>query len=152
MKLEDRFRIFQIHDTSSKQLLISCPSCLYTLDEFDSNAERIRFIESASDLANRSTVREMNKNVEHPHLKLGIAACTHHSYSNSTTILEPYGLCQIESIIIIYGSLTFSTYQVTPIIDNQKRFSYQHYMRCIPTTTYNTSATIENDRTIPTNT
>ncbi|KAG1445377.1 hypothetical protein G6F56_009937 [Rhizopus delemar] len=41
--------------------------------------------------------------------------CSYHTYSNSTaTTLEPYGLCDIEKIIIHFGSIRFLSFQITP--------------------------------------
>lgn len=121
MLADDPFRIFQIHDTKTKQLIISWPACLNTLDDN---------IQNATQLATTLTRLEMEKRVEHPLLKTD-TACTHHSNSNSTSMLKPYGMCQIERIIITYGSLTFSSFQITPVIDNSIR-TYHHYMCMTP--------------------
>jgi hypothetical protein len=37
----------------------------------------------------------------------------HHYNGSSTAILEPYGLYDIERIVICYGNITFGLFQVT---------------------------------------
>lgn len=81
-------------------------------------------------LVTELTKNEMDKRIEYPLLKNN-TACTHHSHSNSTAMLDPFGLCQIERIIITYGSLTFSSFQITPILDNSSS-TYHHYMYMTP--------------------
>ncbi|KAI8073667.1 hypothetical protein BDF21DRAFT_423988 [Thamnidium elegans] len=116
--LEDPIRIFQLYYTQTKQLIISWPGCL---DDT---------ITQALKLATLLTEKEMDKRIQYPLLKTD-TACTHHSHSNSHQMLEPFGLCQIERIIITYGSLTFSSFQFTPIIENSTS-TYHHYMYMTP--------------------
>ncbi|KAI9260026.1 hypothetical protein EDC94DRAFT_611511 [Helicostylum pulchrum] len=113
--LEDPIRIFQIYDTQTKQLIISWPGCLD---------------DTITKLATLLTEKEMDKRMEYPLLKTD-TACTHHSHSSSHQILDPFGLCQIERIIITYGSLTFSSFQFTPVIENSTS-TYHHYMYMTP--------------------
>lgn len=140
---KDPLRIFEIYDTQSRQLIISCPSCLYTTNHLDEDTTLL--IQSATELAHTITLREMDKRTQQqqqPKEQARITTCTHYSHSNTTAILQPHGLCRIETIIITYGSLTFSTYQITPMMiennnalhhsTNNNTCSYHHYIRCDP--------------------
>jgi hypothetical protein len=130
MTIDDPFRIFQIYDTHTKQLLISWPNS-------DSNVLYYSgpvFMEGLFELVNNITVREMDRRVQNPQLKSD-AACTLHTHSNSTTVLKPYGLVQVERIIITYGSLTFGSFQITIVKDQRCISSYHHYMYCTPSST-----------------
>ncbi|KAI9480707.1 MAG: hypothetical protein EXX96DRAFT_563840 [Benjaminiella poitrasii] len=70
------------------------------------------------DLVNTLTAQEIDKRTAQSNPSLpGIAsyaACIHHTHSTSTVMIEPFGLCQVEKIIIVYGNLTFSSFQITP--------------------------------------
>lgn len=115
MSSEDPMRIFQIYNTETKDLIISWPN---------------KSDDVAIELATTFTRQEMDKRVEHPLLKTD-TACTHHSHSNSTHPVNPYGTCQLERIIITYGSLTFSSFQITPVIESSIG-TYHHYMYMTP--------------------
>lgn len=133
MQSKEPLRIFEIYDTQTRQLIISCPSCIYTIIIDD---ETKLLVKSATELAHKLTLREMDKQQQQIPLKEG-TTCTHHSHSTSTAMLEPHGLCRIEKIIITYGNLTFSTYQITPMmiettLNHQHPSSYHHYMHCAP--------------------
>lgn len=147
---KDPLRIFEIYDTQSRQLIISCPSCLYTthVDE-----DTTLLIQSATELAQTITLREMDKRTQQQQQpKQARTTCTHYSHSNTTAMLPPHGLCRVETIIITYGSLTFSTYQITPMMiesssssnnalhHSTNTCSYHHYIRCDPV--------IDSDRSI----
>jgi hypothetical protein len=127
MTIEDPVRIFQIYDTHTKQLLISWPTSDSNGLYYNSPALE----EGIFELVNNITVREMDRRVQSPQLKAD-AACTHHTHSNSTAVLKSYGLCQVERIIITYGSLTFSSFQITMVKDQRSIRSYHHYMYCTP--------------------
>ncbi|CEP09157.1 hypothetical protein [Parasitella parasitica] len=94
-------RLFQIYHTQCQQLLISGPKTPAT--------------KSVIDLTSSITLKEMDRRLQHPQLKSDAAACTHHSHSKSNMMLESNKLCQIERIIITYGNLTFSCFQITTI-------------------------------------
>ena len=138
-KVKDPLRIFEIYETSSQELIISCPNCL-SLSTIDT--KRKEFIASASSLANRLTIEEIEKRLKYPKTEVD-AACTHHSHSKTTAIIEPFGLCRIEAIVITYSSLTFSIYLITPTTKEQDSIPYPRYMHCLPDSTKEYNGTIE---------
>ncbi|GAN03404.1 hypothetical protein MAM1_0040d02857 [Mucor ambiguus] len=98
LMMDEPLRLFQIYDTQCQQLLISWPNTAVT--------------ESVMDLTSSITLKEMDRRLEHPQLKSDAAACTHHSHSRSNMLLESNKMCQIERIIITYGNLTFTCFQI----------------------------------------
>lgn len=133
MTLEDPVRIFQIYNTHTKQLLISWPNSDNSMLYYNYNPAQEKFMSSAFALVNNITIQEMDRRVQNPQLKSD-AACTHHTHSNSTAVLEPHGVCQVERIIITYGSLTFGSFQIAMVKDQRLIRSYHHYMYCTPNT------------------
>ncbi|CAO3661567.1 unnamed protein product [Rhizopus stolonifer] len=114
--LDNLLRPFQIYDNSN-QLLASWPHALNHDLLFQNQKDihhplypkdvRKRFIENASGAA----LSEIKNG--HRSSRFG---CSYHTYSNSTaTTLEPYGLCDVEKIIIHFGSIRFLSFQITPL-------------------------------------
>ncbi|KAG1120615.1 hypothetical protein G6F42_012706 [Rhizopus arrhizus] len=99
--MDEPLRLFQIYDTQCQQLLISWPNTTVT--------------ESLMDLTSSITLKEMDRRLQYPQLRSDAAACTHHSHSKSNMMLESNKLCQIERIIITYGNLTFTCFQITAL-------------------------------------
>ncbi|KAI7897980.1 uncharacterized protein BX663DRAFT_526664 [Cokeromyces recurvatus] len=85
--------------------------------------EEIKFL---LDLTNTFTLQEIERKIAYTTnfstSLTGVTAyatCTHHTHSTSTVMTEPFGLCEVERIIIIYGSLTFSLFQITSLDTNK---------------------------------
>lgn len=135
------YRIFQIYDTKTKKLIISWPTT--------TNASNNLFIKNGTELANMITIREIDQHLLNNTQQQATAACTHHCHSNSNLIIEPYGLCRVERIIITYGNLTFSSFQLTPLNllsllskeqSSSSCSSYHHYMYCSSAANNNSSS------------
>jgi len=98
---DEPLRLFQIYDTQCQQLLISWPNTTA--------------METVMDLTRSITLKEMDRRLQYPQLKSSAAACTHHSHSRSNMLLESNKMCQVERIIITYGNLTFTCFQITAL-------------------------------------
>lgn len=106
--MDEPLRLFQIYDTQCQQLLISWPNTTVT--------------ENLMDLTSSITLKEMDRRLQYPQLRSDAAACTHHSHSKSSMMLESNKLCQIERIIITYGNLTFTCFQITALNTEDRSF------------------------------
>ncbi|KAG1343249.1 hypothetical protein G6F62_004849 [Rhizopus arrhizus] len=109
--LDHLLRVFQIYDIKSNQILLSWP--LYSSISEDVHhplypAETRRgFIESIRKIA----LSDLNSSQSSSSSTLG---CSQHVYSSSTVTLMPYGLCHVEKVIIYYGPIVFTSFQITP--------------------------------------
>lgn len=120
--LDHLFRVFQIYDNSTHQLLASWPlpldhskSIIQTPDKIHhplySQEVQRQFIEDVSRLTQKMTIKEINSG----HLLQPRLGCSQHIFSNSTVTLDPLGLCDVESITIYFGPIVFATFQITPV-------------------------------------
>jgi hypothetical protein len=109
------FRIFQIHDTNTHELVLSWPPAYVAPTANDSATSHESFVRLTFDLVQIITLRMMEKKLSDIDSKNMV--CAHHSHSSSTVLMDSYGTCEVERIVITYGSLTFSTFQVTPSSD-----------------------------------
>ncbi|ORE14399.1 hypothetical protein BCV71DRAFT_251376 [Rhizopus microsporus] len=138
--LDHLFRIFQVYDSSTYQLLASWPLLLDHLKRiiqtpdmvhhplYSQEAQR-QFIEDVSRLTQTMIMKEINSG----HLSQPRLGCCQHIYSNSTVTLDPLGLCDVESIIIYFGPIVFATFQITPVhSQSYHRSNVQSEFRRLP--------------------
>ncbi|KAG0178435.1 hypothetical protein DFQ29_003478, partial [Apophysomyces sp. BC1021] len=134
-------RVFQIHNTFTRQLIASWPPkestdephpILATSSAAQPHDVPIR--EQLFDLANELAREVSRKEIYSTNDTLPTdIACTQHFHSSTTLPLQSYGMCRFEKLIVPYGVVAFGLFQVTGI--QRKRTSdlrpYQHYMHCV---------------------
>ncbi|KAI8884988.1 GATA-domain-containing protein [Backusella circina FSU 941] len=111
---QNPFYIFQIYNTNSQKVVVSWPP-LHSINP-PNKAYQQEQQSRSEDFA--QLVLSMTQDLVRNELKKSSRTsrsnviCMHHSNASSTAIIEPYGLYDIERIVICYGNITFGLFQV----------------------------------------
>ncbi|OBZ91437.1 hypothetical protein A0J61_00507 [Choanephora cucurbitarum] len=106
--------LFQIHDTLKQHPLLTYHS-VKSNDQIETN-----FMRNVHSMIHEITLQEIKRRRRNDITNQ--PTCTQPAQSTTTQSIPPYDSCRVESIVIVYGHLTFSLIQVVPhCLDNQSK-------------------------------
>ncbi|KAI8377132.1 hypothetical protein EDC96DRAFT_540733 [Choanephora cucurbitarum] len=107
-----------IHDTFKQHPLLTYHS-IKSSDQIETN-----FMRNVHSMIHEITLQEIKKSRRNDITNQ--PACTQPAQSTTTQSIPPYDSCRVESIVIVYGRLTFSLIQVVShCLDNQSKTTLQ---------------------------
>ncbi|KAI8365784.1 hypothetical protein BD560DRAFT_425177 [Blakeslea trispora] len=112
--------LFQIYDTHKQDPLIACHS---TDLQNQIESSSMNHIHSMINKTTTHEIKRRRRDEDTPNQ----TTCTQPIHSKATHFIPPFDSCQVEFIVIVYGSLTFSLFQIISHYPSERLDNHSSY-------------------------